>query len=52
MSRRVEVRRSKLDDFLAIEELIAQADAVATVESRFGKQSLTELLYVLLSVAL
>ena len=46
MSRRVEVRRSKLDDFLAIEELIAQADAVATVEGRFGKQSLTELLYV------
>jgi hypothetical protein len=46
MSRHVEVRRSKPDDFLAIEELIAQGDAGPVVESRFGKTPLTELLCV------
>ncbi len=40
------VRRSKTDDLLAVEEMMNLADAVQTVEARFGKQTLTELMCV------
>ena len=40
------VRRSKTDDLLAVEEMMNMADAVQTVEARFGKQTLTELMCV------
>ena len=40
------VRRSKTDDLLAVEEMMNLTDAVQTVEARFGKQTLTELMCV------